>query len=118
MKAEDLLPFDPAVIPWETTPSDWALCLVPEPECRVWVEHALIRAMLEAEDRDPYNLGYIHSLFTAIGGKVAAALVAQGLELPPGKVRAMRFTGSPVDMRVGRFGTDDFVFLPRPEFEQ
>jgi hypothetical protein len=117
MKAEDLIPFDPAVIPWETTPSDWALCLVPEPECRVWVEHRLIRDVLEAEDCDPDNLEYIHGLFTTIGGKVAEALANPSFALPTGKVRAMRFTGSTVDMRVGRFGADYFVFLPRPEFE-
>jgi hypothetical protein len=117
MKAEDLIPFDPAVVPWATTPSDWALCLVPEPECRVWVEHSLIRAMLEADGLNTDDIANIHGTFTAIGGKVAAAFDRPEHALPPNKVRMIRFAGNMVAMRVGRFGDDLFVFLPRPEFE-
>ena len=114
---ESLLPFDPAILPWKTIPDDWALCIVPEPECRVWVEHALIRAMLEADFMNPDDVANIHGMFTTIGGKVAALLDRPGCVVHDGQVWAIKLEGNPVGMRMGRFGGEAFVFLPRPEFE-
>jgi hypothetical protein len=117
MQAKDLIPFDPAGVPWTTTPDDWALCLVPTQERRIWIEHHLIRAVLEAQDRDPDSVANIHGVFTTIGDKVAAVINQPDFALSANQVREVQFTGSPVAMRVGRFGGDLFVFMPRPELE-
>jgi len=117
MKAEDLLPFDAKTIPWETTVNDWALCLTTEPEGRVWVEHKLIRAVLQADHLNPEDVANIHGTLTYVGAKVAVVVSMPEYEIPEGKVRAIEFTWNPTVMRVGCFGGNIFVFLPRPEFE-
>jgi hypothetical protein len=115
MNADDLIPFDPSIVPWATSVDDWALCITTEPAGRVWVEHALIRAMLAADHLDD-TLTNHHGMLVAIGGKVAAALDRPGYALTDAQAREVSFVGNPVVMHAGRFGGETFVFLPRQEF--
>jgi hypothetical protein len=119
MNPNDLIPFDTTVIPWPTFVSEWALCLTSGPVGRVWIEHKLIHGVLVSKLVNPLDMQNFHDVLISIGGKVADVLS----HIPPlenSQVRAIKFTGIPdcMDMRVGKFGTDIFIFLPKPEFEQ
>lgn len=116
MNAGDLIPFDPAIIPWPTHVSDWALCLTVDPKGRVWVEHELIHALLEAKHLDHYMIN-INSSLTEIGDNVAKLLERFPALLKDGYVCAIKFANNPVCMRIGLFDGETFVFLPKPEFE-
>jgi hypothetical protein len=118
---QDLGPllFDLDAVPWPTTYPDWSLCLVPGGvpggPAKVWVECNLTLAVL-GEGGDRYSAAF-HDAFTAIGGKVAKLLGDRPGVVIEGIVRTIKFTELSVPMRLGRFGGEVFVFLPRPEFE-
>jgi hypothetical protein len=117
LRAEHLIPFDPAIVPWPTSPSDWFLCLTPEPPTRVWVEHALVDEVLRADRLNPDDTMNRHGTSIHIGARVAAKLEAEPGLVPEGHARSIGFAGTLVPMRVGRFGGETFVFRPRGEFE-
>jgi hypothetical protein len=106
--------FDPDEVPWPTTWGEWALCIVPDLGRRVWVEHALIAAMTDADRfSDEYR-----EYFLAIGGRVARTLGERPGLVIEGMAREIAFASRPdVPVRIGTFGGQTFAFLPKPEFE-
>jgi hypothetical protein len=108
--------FDPATVPWPTTYSDWALCLVPALETHVWVEHILVARVLPGTER--WDPAY-HSAFVAIGARVAALLAQRpGLLVLDKMVLSFQFSEARIDGRISLFGGQVFVFTPKPELER
>jgi hypothetical protein len=83
----------------------------------VWVELGLIRVVLEASHREN-SIYYIRETLVQIANKIANVVGRLPVPLEDTHVRAVKFTNNPVDMRMGQFGGEIFVFLPKPEFEQ
>ena len=108
--------FNPDILPWETDPAEWGLCLVPARNLQVWIEQELLREIARSKDLEP-SYDKRHEILVTMGGKVGNFLAEHPEMVMDRKVRALQLTMCPLTMRIGFFGGDVFVFRPRPVFE-
>jgi hypothetical protein len=103
----------PPVMPFVTTPSEWAIYLDTLRQKHVWIEHAAIVLMFGETIGSP---GYCET-FMDMGDRALAWAEKAQFPLREGKVYHMHFAGSTVELRIGVVGGQFVLFIPRPEIE-
>lgn len=128
-----LLESDTKKLPWRSCPGDWFVCLCPEQNETVYVEHPLVIAVMkskgEAVIADPEPLGpdipgwarnfteNYRDYAVALGGAVARYLHKAKPKRPPGWVQPFNLPEVSFEMLFGFWSGKTFVFLPKNEIQ-